>query len=109
MPKLQWKVRCSGKAQLPDRHTFPCSIHMFCVLHISRKTGFLKTILIVYAGTVSESLVSKVSLLDEAGIGMTDIGRSFWFPQRWMVDWGGGGGYSGCNFRAPGRGARTWV
>lgn len=50
---------------------------MFCVLHISMKIGVLKTILIVYAGTFSESLVNKVSLLDEVGIGMTDIGRNF--------------------------------
>lgn len=73
------------------------------------KTGLLKTILTVYAVIFSESLVNKVSLLDEVGIGMTNIGRNFWFPQPWMVDWGGGeGGYSGCNFRAPGKGARTW-
>lgn len=52
-------------------------VHTFCVLYSSVKVGFLKKILNVYAGTVSKSLVNKVSLLGEVVIGMTDIGRNF--------------------------------
>lgn len=54
--------------------------------------------------------MNKVSLLDEVGVGMTDIGRNFWVPQCCVVDreeeekviWV-------CNIRAPGKGGRTWI
>lgn len=65
----------------------------------------------MYANIFSESLVNKLSLLDEVGIDTADIGRNCWSPQGWVVDGVEGGNYSGLQFQGSRKrsGTLAWL